>query len=187
MKSLDSQCQISSILRTLIILPLPTSQTVDLIKLRKDWSGNETRKGAGHHVSSVEDGHARCNLLSVVEHGDHVQSARIKWSFCDSEQESAHQHGLVAIRLVRQERQDRPSHAEASHVPRRSHAVEDHVGGNLAAKIADEEDRDAGIVLSALEAQVVFEAVQSSVNHCIAIEEVEKVHEPENGLRMRVR
>lgn len=160
---------------------------MDLVKLGKDGGSDEARKGARHHVSSVKDGHARRDLLAVVEHGDHVQSTGIKRRLGDSQKESTHQHALVALGLVGQERQDGPSHAEAGHVPRGPHAVEDHVGGDLTAEVADEEDGDAGVVLSALEAQVVFEAVQSSVNHGIAVEEVEKVHEPENGLRVSVR
>lgn len=152
------------------------------MKLRKDWGGKQAGKGTGRHVSCVEDGHTGGDFLAGIEHGDHVECTRIERGFRDTQKESTSNHAAEALDLVGEERNDRPSQTEASHEKRRANAVEDHVGRDLATEVAHEEDGHAGVVLRALEVEVLYQGVQLAIDHSVAVEEVEKIHEPQNWL-----
>lgn len=88
MKSLVefSCCCSASMVQMEIYSPLPSLEAVTSVEFREDRRSDQTREGTGSHVSSVEDRHASCNLLTGVEHADHVQSTWVELlarvSFC---------------------------------------------------------------------------------------------------------
>lgn len=156
-----------------------------LVQASEHSSGDETGEGTRHHVTSVKDRHTDSHLLAGIEHGDHVQSARVEGSLGDTKQEATDEHGGIACSLEGHERDDGPSHAKSGHVIGRPDAVQDHVGGDLATKVSDEENRHAGVVLHAHEAKILFKGVQNTVDHGVSVEEVEEVHGPKDGLSQK--
>lgn len=59
-------------------VPLPTSQTMLLVKTGKDSSGDKSCKGTGYHVTRIEDGQSDSEFFAGVEHAKNEQGSRIK-------------------------------------------------------------------------------------------------------------
>jgi hypothetical protein len=51
----------------------------------------------------------------------------------------------------------------------------------------DKEDAHAGVVLRSVKMQVFRQVVELAIDHGVSVEEVEKVHQPENGLLLSAR
>lgn len=66
--------------------PLPSGQTCRAVHTVEYTSGNETCKGSGENVTSVEDSDTCGNLLAVVEDTEEVNSARIVRCFCHTKE-----------------------------------------------------------------------------------------------------
>jgi hypothetical protein len=58
-----------------------------------------------------------------------------------------------------------------------------HVRGDLASNVTDKEDGEQSLEFPILEFEVDVHVVQTAVGKRIAVEEVEKVHDPEQWLR----
>lgn len=63
-------------------------------------------------------------------------------------------------------------------VPRWSDPVQDHVAGNLSRDVAHKQDGNEGVVLRAFEAEVFIQGVQFGIDKRVAVQEIEKVHDP---------
>jgi len=48
--------------------------------------------------------------------------------------------------------------------------------------IPDEEDRDTCVVLGAFEIEILGQRVQLSIDHGVAVQKIEEVHDPKNRL-----
>ena len=56
-----------------------------------------------------------------------------------------------------------------SHIPRGADTSEQHIRRDLAAKIAYEQNRNAGIILGTFEVQVLCKSIEFAVNHRVSI------------------
>jgi hypothetical protein len=71
---------------------------------------------------------------------------------------------------------------ESTYILTRSSPSKEHVRGDLAQEVTDEEDRDTGLVLATGQAEILFEFIQAGKCDGIAIKVVEPVHAPQHRL-----
>lgn len=141
--------------------PAPASDASNIAKTVEDARGDETGESSSEDVASVEDSNAGGDLLTGVEHGEEVDSAGVVWGLSHAKEEAGEQETSEVLGQGGKSRNDGPQHHAAAHVSGRSGAVEEHVGGNLAEEVTDEENRHTRLILCAGEVQVLFQVVQT--------------------------
>lgn len=72
------------------------------------------------------------------------------------------------------------------HKPRWLHPVQDHITGHLSKQVANKQDGHQGVILTARQFKVLVQPVEFSIDHGISIKEVQKVHQPKDGLAQGV-
>jgi len=89
---------------------------------------------------------------------------------------------MVALHEAIECRNDRPGQHPRRHPPRGLDSVHYHVGRHLTQKISDEQNADAGIVLVAMQVKILRQSVNLSIDHSIAIKEIEEIHDIQDWL-----
>lgn len=155
--------------------PAPALETHSPIETAEDARGDQAREGRGEDVARVEHADARGQLLAGVEDGQQVQGARVEGRLHDTEEEARQHHSDVVLGQCGERGHNGPADHEGAHPPRGADAGQDHVAGDLAEHVADEENGYSCVVLGALEAEVILEAVEAGEGDGCSIEVVEEV------------
>lgn len=141
--------------------PFPAADAADVAEPVEDSRCNEAGECGCENVACVQDGDARGDLFALVEHGEQIHGSRVVRRFGDAEEEAGEEQAGEVFGERRERRDDGPERHADAHVARGPRAVQKHVAGDLAEKVAYKEDADACLVLRAAEIQVFFQVVET--------------------------
>lgn len=86
-----------------------------------------------------------------------------------AQEESGQQEPLEILCQRSKTRNECPQGHTKGHVVRRASAGQEHIAGHLPKDVADEEDRDTGLVLRRGQIQVIFDVVDAGQSDSIAV------------------
>lgn len=126
--------------------PLPSRETSSVIHSMEDARSNQASKCSREDISSIQNRNSSRNLLSCVEDAQHIDCSGIVWCFSQTKKEADKEETSVVVNDGCECADDGPRHHCDAHVATWSGSSEEHVGGDLAEEVADEEDAETGLV-----------------------------------------
>lgn len=142
----------------------------------KNPNSNQPRKRRRQNIPRIQNTNPRRQLFSRIKNPQNIQRPGIIRCFHDSQKKSREKQPDKITRKGCETGDDGPEEHAGGHVVGRAQARDEHVGGDLAENVADEEDGDAGLVLGAGEVGVGFEGAEAGEGDGVAVEVVEPVH-----------
>lgn len=142
----------------------------------KNPNSNQPRKRRRQNIPRIQNTNPRRQLLSRIKNPQNIQRSGIIRCFHNSQKKSREKQPHEVCRKGCEAGDDGPEEHAGGHVVGGSKAGDEHVGGDLAEDVADEEDGDAGLVLGAGEVGVGFEGAEAGEGDGVAVEVVEPVH-----------
>lgn len=106
----------------------------------KNPNSNQPRKRRRQNIPRIQNTNPRRQLLSRIKNPQNIQRPGIIRCFHDSQKKSRKKQPDKVLRKCGEARDDGPEEHAGGHVVGGPQAGDEHVGGDLAENVADEED-----------------------------------------------
>ena len=141
--------------------------------------GREQSTKRTRNSSREEDGGSNAEFIPLVPAGQIIIDAREQSSLCHAEEKPGSHHTLEVVRQTHGDHCDAPDDHDARNEDARSKALQEDVGEGFEEGIGDEEDGEAGIVLTAGDVETFLEAIQLRVADIGSIEKGDEIEQAE--------